>query len=66
MSYPKLHLPLQTLKDLFQQQLRVELTTSVHVQSVEKAPSVTKEMLQAVRAESGTCAYVGRPLPTLW
>ncbi|XP_047394053.1 DNA-directed RNA polymerase, mitochondrial [Sciurus carolinensis] len=46
-SYPKLHLPLQTLKDLFQQQLHVELTTRVHVQSVEKAPSMTKEMLQA-------------------
>ncbi|VTJ85282.1 Hypothetical predicted protein [Marmota monax] len=46
-SYPKLHLPLQTLKDLFQQQLHVELTTSVYVQSVEKAPSLTKEMLQA-------------------
>uniref|UniRef100_A0A287CY01 DNA-directed RNA polymerase n=1 Tax=Ictidomys tridecemlineatus TaxID=43179 RepID=A0A287CY01_ICTTR len=46
-SYPKLHLPLQTLKDLFQQQLHVELTTSVYIQSVEKAPSLTKEMLQA-------------------
>ncbi|KAM5190038.1 DNA-directed RNA polymerase, mitochondrial isoform 2-T2 [Callospermophilus lateralis] len=37
----------KTLKDLFQQQLHVELTTSVYVQSVEKAPSLTKEMLQA-------------------
>lgn len=55
-SYPKLHLPLQTLKDLFQQQLHVELTTSVYVQSVEKAPSLTKEMLQAVRVLGPVCS----------
>lgn len=49
MSYPKQHLPLETLKDLFQQQLSVEMATIVTVDSVEKAPSLTKEVLQAVR-----------------
>ncbi|XP_049732012.1 DNA-directed RNA polymerase, mitochondrial isoform X1 [Elephas maximus indicus] len=46
-SYPKLHLPLKTLEDLFQQQLRVELATTVQVQSVDKAPPLTSEVLHA-------------------
>ncbi|XP_027625347.1 DNA-directed RNA polymerase, mitochondrial [Tupaia chinensis] len=46
-SYPKLPLPLETLQGLFQQQLHAELATSVSVESVEKAPSLTKEVLQA-------------------
>ncbi|XP_040593595.1 DNA-directed RNA polymerase, mitochondrial isoform X2 [Mesocricetus auratus] len=46
-SYPKLHLPLETLQDLFHQQLQVELSPSVCVQSVEKAPVLTKEVLEA-------------------
>nr|KAF6481573.1 RNA polymerase mitochondrial [Molossus molossus] len=37
-SYPRQHLPLKTLKDLFQQQLSVEMATTVTVDSVEKAP----------------------------
>lgn len=49
-SYPRQHLPLKTLKGLFQQQLSVEMATTVTVDSVEKAPSLTKEVLQAVRA----------------
>lgn len=48
-SYPKLHLPLDTLQDLFYQQLHVELSSSVCVQSVEKAPAMTKEVIEAVR-----------------
>ncbi|XP_008835434.1 DNA-directed RNA polymerase, mitochondrial isoform X2 [Nannospalax galili] len=46
-SYPKLHLPLETLQRLFQQQLQVELSTNVRVQSVEKAPQMTKEVTEA-------------------
>ncbi|XP_045656232.1 LOW QUALITY PROTEIN: DNA-directed RNA polymerase, mitochondrial [Ursus americanus] len=46
-SYPKLHLPLRTLQKLFQEQLRVELATTVAVESVEKARVLTKEVLQA-------------------
>ncbi|XP_036280950.1 DNA-directed RNA polymerase, mitochondrial isoform X2 [Pipistrellus kuhlii] len=46
-TYPKQHLPLETLKDLFQQQLSVEMATVVTVESVETAPSLTKEVLQA-------------------
>ncbi|OBS74780.1 hypothetical protein A6R68_14650 [Neotoma lepida] len=46
-SYPKLHLPLETLQDLFYQQLRVELNANVCVQSVEKAPVMTKEVVEA-------------------
>ncbi|XP_006876764.1 PREDICTED: DNA-directed RNA polymerase, mitochondrial [Chrysochloris asiatica] len=46
-AYPKLHLPLKTLEDLFQQQLRVEMATTVQVQSVEKAPPLTSEVLLA-------------------
>ncbi|GAB1295302.1 DNA-directed RNA polymerase, mitochondrial [Apodemus speciosus] len=46
-SYPKLHLPLDTLQDLFHQQLHVELSSSVCVQSVEKAPVMTKEVIKA-------------------
>lgn len=49
-SYPKLHLPLETLQDLFSQQLRVELSANVSVQSVDKAPEMTKEVIEAVRA----------------
>ncbi|XP_036169703.1 DNA-directed RNA polymerase, mitochondrial isoform X1 [Myotis myotis] len=46
-SFPKQHLPLETLKDLFRQQLSVEMATIVTVDSVEKAPSLTEEVLQA-------------------
>ncbi|XP_021060015.1 DNA-directed RNA polymerase, mitochondrial [Mus pahari] len=46
-SYPKLHLPLDTLQDLFHQQLHVELSSSVCVQSVEKAPEMSKEVIEA-------------------
>ncbi|KAL1783071.1 DNA-directed RNA polymerase, mitochondrial isoform X1 [Sigmodon hispidus] len=46
-SYPKLHLPLKTLQDLFHQQLRVELSANVCVQSVEKAPAMTEEVIEA-------------------
>ena len=73
-SYPKLHLPLWKLQTLFQQQLRVEMATTVTVQSVEKAQLLTKEVLDAVRssAESqppgvgravGPGQPVGRPPP---
>uniref|UniRef100_A0A8C9AJ18 DNA-directed RNA polymerase n=1 Tax=Prolemur simus TaxID=1328070 RepID=A0A8C9AJ18_PROSS len=46
-SYPKLHLPLKTLQGLFQEQLHMELTTSVSVESVEKAAVLTKEVMHA-------------------
>ncbi|XP_029772334.1 DNA-directed RNA polymerase, mitochondrial isoform X2 [Suricata suricatta] len=46
-SYPKLHLPLQKLKALFQEQLRVEMATTVTVESVEKAQTPTEEVLHA-------------------
>lgn len=46
-SYSKLHLPLDTLQDLFYQQLHVELSSSVSVQSVEEAPVMTKEVIEA-------------------
>ncbi|XP_021497542.1 LOW QUALITY PROTEIN: DNA-directed RNA polymerase, mitochondrial [Meriones unguiculatus] len=46
-SYPKLHLPLDTLQELFHQQLNVELSTHVSVQSVEKPPVMTKEVIEA-------------------
>ncbi|XP_037679719.1 DNA-directed RNA polymerase, mitochondrial [Choloepus didactylus] len=46
-AYPKLHLPLKTLESLFQQQLHVELSTCVQVESVEKAQPLTAEVLQA-------------------
>ncbi|XP_072578182.1 DNA-directed RNA polymerase, mitochondrial [Vulpes vulpes] len=46
-SYPKLHLPLEKLQSLFQEQLRVEMATTVPVESVEKARVLTKEVLQA-------------------
>lgn len=49
-SYPRLHLPLKKLQELFQQQLSMELATTVTVESVEKAPPLTKEVLHAVRA----------------
>ncbi|XP_006898086.1 PREDICTED: DNA-directed RNA polymerase, mitochondrial [Elephantulus edwardii] len=47
LAYPKLHLPLKMLESLFQEQLRVELATTVQVHSVEKAPPLTSELLQA-------------------
>nr|XP_044991020.1 DNA-directed RNA polymerase, mitochondrial isoform X2 [Jaculus jaculus] len=46
-SYPKMSLPLETLKGFFQQQLQVELTNNISVQSVDKAPQLTKEVLKA-------------------
>ncbi|XP_076977543.1 DNA-directed RNA polymerase, mitochondrial isoform X2 [Tamandua tetradactyla] len=46
-SYPKLHLPLKTLEGCFQQQLQVELATSIQVKSVEKEQPLTAEVLQA-------------------
>uniref|UniRef100_A0A8C8VV53 DNA-directed RNA polymerase n=1 Tax=Peromyscus maniculatus bairdii TaxID=230844 RepID=A0A8C8VV53_PERMB len=46
-SYPKLHLPLETLRDLFDEQLRVELSPYVCIPSVEKAPVMTKEVTEA-------------------
>uniref|UniRef100_A0A8D0MC72 DNA-directed RNA polymerase n=1 Tax=Sus scrofa TaxID=9823 RepID=A0A8D0MC72_PIG len=46
-SYPRLHLPLKKLQELFQQQLSMELATTVTVESVEKAPPLTKEVLHA-------------------
>lgn len=49
-SYPRQHLPLKTLKGLFQQQLSVEMATTITVDSVEKAPSLTTEVVQAVGA----------------
>lgn len=52
MSFPKLHLPLDTLQDLFYQQLHVELSSNVCVQSVEKAPIMSKEVVEAVRGSS--------------
>ena len=60
MSYPKLHLPLRTLQKLFQEQLRVELATTVAVESVEKARVLTKEVLQAVRTLAGSHPWSGR------
>ncbi|XP_016070360.1 PREDICTED: DNA-directed RNA polymerase, mitochondrial [Miniopterus natalensis] len=56
-SYPRQHLPLKKLKDLFQQQLSVEMATTVTVDSVEKAPSLTKEVLLARKTlqELRTC-----------
>ncbi|XP_040846382.1 DNA-directed RNA polymerase, mitochondrial isoform X1 [Ochotona curzoniae] len=46
-SYPKLPLSLEALQSLFQQQLRLELGSVVHVTSVEKAPLPTQETLHA-------------------
>ncbi|XP_059244398.1 DNA-directed RNA polymerase, mitochondrial isoform X1 [Mustela nigripes] len=46
-SYPKLHLPLRELRSLFQQQLRVEMATTVAVESVEQARVLTEEVLRA-------------------
>ncbi|XP_053437582.1 DNA-directed RNA polymerase, mitochondrial isoform X1 [Nycticebus coucang] len=45
--YPKLHLPLKTLKGFFQQQLHMELNTTICVESVEKAPVLTEETVHA-------------------
>ncbi|KAG8519208.1 DNA-directed RNA polymerase, mitochondrial, partial [Galemys pyrenaicus] len=52
-SYPRLHLPLSTLQELFHKQLHVELATVVHVPSVDKAPQETGEVLRAVRTLVG-------------
>ncbi|XP_032989762.1 DNA-directed RNA polymerase, mitochondrial isoform X3 [Rhinolophus ferrumequinum] len=52
-SYPRQHLPLKMLKSLFQEQLSVEMATTVTVASVEKAPSLTKEVLQARKTLQG-------------
>ncbi|XP_005406090.1 PREDICTED: DNA-directed RNA polymerase, mitochondrial [Chinchilla lanigera] len=46
-SYPKLHLPLETLQAMFQEQLKVELAGKVQVESVEKVLSPTQETLAA-------------------
>ncbi|XP_054980950.1 DNA-directed RNA polymerase, mitochondrial isoform X2 [Sorex araneus] len=46
-TYPKLHLPLKMLQELFQKQLRMEMATIVHVPSVDKAPQETKELQRA-------------------
>lgn len=54
MSYPKLHLPLRELRSLFQQQLRVEMATTVAVESVEQARVLTEEVLRAVRSSAGS------------
>ena len=54
-SYPKLHLSLKELQGLFRQQLGVEMATTVTVESVEKAPLLTKEVLQAVRGWGCSC-----------
>lgn len=55
MSYPKLHLSLKELQGLFRQQLGVEMATTVTVESVEKAPLLTEEVLQAVRGWGCFC-----------
>ncbi|XP_036090157.1 DNA-directed RNA polymerase, mitochondrial isoform X2 [Rousettus aegyptiacus] len=52
-SYPRQHLPLKTLQGLFQQQLSVEMATTITVDSVEKAPSLTTEVLQARKTLQG-------------
>ncbi|KAM6168686.1 DNA-directed RNA polymerase, mitochondrial [Erethizon dorsatum] len=46
-SYPRLHLPLETLQAMFQQQLNMELASNVQVESVEKVLSPTQETLEA-------------------
>ncbi|XP_057564602.1 DNA-directed RNA polymerase, mitochondrial isoform X2 [Hippopotamus amphibius kiboko] len=46
-SYPRLHLSLKELQGLFRQQLRMEMAATVTVESVEKAPLLTKEVLHA-------------------
>ncbi|KFO28925.1 DNA-directed RNA polymerase, mitochondrial isoform X2 [Fukomys damarensis] len=46
-SYPRLHLPLETLKAMFRQQLSLELASVVHVESVEKVLSPTQKTLEA-------------------
>lgn len=62
-SYPKLHLPLETLRDLFDEQLRVELSPYVCIPSVEKAPVMTKEVTEAVRASSWPVGWSREPSP---
>nr|XP_044607567.1 DNA-directed RNA polymerase, mitochondrial isoform X1 [Equus asinus] len=52
-SYPRLHLPQKKLEGLFQQQLRVEMATTVTVESVEKAPRLTPEVLRARKTLKG-------------
>lgn len=50
MPFPKLPLPLKKLESLFSEQLRLETDTTITVQSVEKAPKLTRAVLHAVRA----------------
>ncbi|KAF5913147.1 hypothetical protein HPG69_006198 [Diceros bicornis minor] len=52
-SYPRLHLPQKELERLFQEQLRVEMATTVTVESVEKAPRLTPEVLRARKTLKG-------------
>ncbi|XP_030701402.1 DNA-directed RNA polymerase, mitochondrial isoform X2 [Globicephala melas] len=52
-SYPRLHLSLKELQGLFQQQLRVEMATTITVESVEKVPLLTKEVLHARKTLAG-------------
>ncbi|XP_059775002.1 DNA-directed RNA polymerase, mitochondrial isoform X2 [Balaenoptera ricei] len=52
-SYPRLHLSLKELQGLFRQQLRVEMATTVTVESVEKVPLLTKEVLHARKTLAG-------------
>ena len=46
---------LKELQGLFRQQLGVEMATTVTVESVEKAPLLTEEVLQAVRGWGCFC-----------
>nr|XP_036873926.1 DNA-directed RNA polymerase, mitochondrial isoform X2 [Manis javanica] len=48
--FPKLPLPLKKLESLFSEQLRLETDTTITVQSVEKAPKLTRAVLHARRA----------------
>ncbi|XP_059950787.1 DNA-directed RNA polymerase, mitochondrial isoform X2 [Mesoplodon densirostris] len=52
-SYPRLHLSLKELQGLFRQQLRMEMATTVTVESVEKVPLLTKEVLHARKTLAG-------------
>ncbi|XP_066889382.1 DNA-directed RNA polymerase, mitochondrial isoform X14 [Kogia breviceps] len=52
-SYPRLHLSLKELQGLFRRQLRVEMATTITVESVEKVPLLTKEVLHARKTLAG-------------
>ncbi|KAM4887990.1 DNA-directed RNA polymerase, mitochondrial isoform 2-T2 [Thomomys bottae] len=62
-TYPKLPLPLKTLQDLFQQQLRMELETTVSVKSVEKISCLderaehARKILKTLRAQWEAALY---------